>query len=164
MAQQSPLSKSLSVQNSPNNPLTLANGFNASPTSTANTFAIDPHFRIGYAQNWNVVVQRDLPAALMMTATYLGIKGTREQQEFLPNTYPFGAANPCPSCPAGYAYLTSNGNSTREAAQLQLRRRMHNGFTASLSVHILESPSTMPRWEASEFPRTSEARRRAPPW
>ena len=48
MAQQSPLSKSLSVQNSPNNPLTLANGFNASPTITPDTFAIDPNFRLGY--------------------------------------------------------------------------------------------------------------------
>ena len=31
-----------------------------------------------------------------MTATYLGIKGTRGMQEFLPNTYPVGATNPCP--------------------------------------------------------------------
>ncbi len=132
MAQQSPLSKSLSVQNSANNPLTLANGFNASPSITPNTFAIDPNFRVGYAQNWNLSIQRDIPGAMVMTATYLGIKGTREQQEFLPNTYPAGAVNPCPACPAGYAYLTSNGNSTREAAQIQLRRRLHNGFTASL--------------------------------
>ena len=57
MAQQSPLSKSLSVQNSPANPLTLANGFNASPGITPNTFAIDPDFRIGNAQNWQVSVQ-----------------------------------------------------------------------------------------------------------
>ena len=133
MAQQSPLSTSFSVQNSPGDPLTLANGFIASKSITQNTFAIDPNFRIGYAQNWNVVVQRDLPASLIMTATYLGIKGTREQQEFLPNTYPIGAVNPCPSCPAGYAYLTSNGNSTREAGQLQLRRRLHNGLTATLT-------------------------------
>jgi hypothetical protein len=133
MAQQSPLSTSFSVQNSAIDPLTLANGFIASKAITSNTFAIDPNFRIGYAQNWNVVVQRDLPGALIMTATYLGIKGTREQQEFLPNTYPIGAANPCPSCPSGYAYLTSNGNSTREAGQLQLRRRLHNGITATLS-------------------------------
>ena len=55
MAQQSPLSTSLSVQNGPGDPLTLANGFVASKTITQNTFAIDPNFRIGYAQNWNVV-------------------------------------------------------------------------------------------------------------
>ena len=117
MAQQSPLSKSLSVQNTPENPLTLANGFNAPPGDTPNTFAVDPNFRVGYAQNWQLSVQRDLPGALMFTATYLGIKGTRARQEFLPNTYPTGAVDPCPACPSGYAYLTSNGNSTRMRAR-----------------------------------------------
>ncbi len=32
--------------------------------------------------------------------------------------------NPCPLCPIGFEYLTSNGNSTRESGQLQLRRRL----------------------------------------
>ena len=115
MAQQSPLSKSLSVDNSPANPLTLANGFNAAPGITPNTFAIDPDFRVGNAQNWQVSAQMDLPGALVATATYIGIKGTHAVQAFLPNTYPAGAVNPCPSCPSGFTYLTSNGNSTREA-------------------------------------------------
>jgi hypothetical protein len=131
MAQQSPLSKSLSVQNGPLNPLTLANGFNLTPGVTPNTFAIDPDFRIGNAQTWQASAQMDLPAAMVMTATYNGIKGTRAVQAFLPNTYPAGAVNPCPSCPAGYAYMTSNGNSTRESGGLQLRRRLHNGLTAT---------------------------------
>jgi len=139
MAQQPPLSKSLSVQNSPADPLTLANGFVASPFITGNTFAIDPNFRAGYAQNWQVTVQRDLPGSLQMTVTYLGIKGTRGPQDFLPNTYPTGAVNPCPTCPTGFAYLTSNGNSTREAAQVQLRRRLHNGFTGTLQYTYSKS-------------------------
>jgi trimeric autotransporter adhesin len=132
MSQQYPLSKSLTVQNTPTNPLTLANGFNAPPATTPNTFGIDPNFRPGYAQNWNVSVQRDLPGSLVMTATYIGIKGTHGTQEFLPNTYPAEAPNPCPACPAGYEYVTSNGNSTREAGSIQLRRRLHSGFTASV--------------------------------
>lgn len=139
MAQQSPLSKSLSVQNSPGNPLTLANGFKASPSITPNTFAIDPNFRAGYAQNWQLSVQRDLPAALIVTATYLGTKGTRARQVFLPNTFPAGAPNPCPTCPSGYAYQTSNGNSTREAGQVQLRRRFHNGFAASVQYSFAKA-------------------------
>ena len=132
MAQQSPLSKSLTVQNTPSNPLTLADGFNAPPATTPNTFGIDPNFRPGYAQNWTVSVQRDLPGSLQVTATYIGIKGTHGTQEFLPNTYPVGATNLCPVCPAGYEYVTSNGNSTREAGLIQLRRRLHSGFTASV--------------------------------
>jgi trimeric autotransporter adhesin len=139
MAQQPPLSKSFSVSNSPANPLTLANGFNASPSTTPNTFAIDPNFRVGYAQEWQLSVQRDLPGSLQMTATYLGIKGTRGVQEFLPNTYPIGAASPCHTCPIGFAYVTSNGNSSREAASIQLRRRLHNGLTGTLQYTFSKS-------------------------
>jgi len=136
MAQQPPLSKASTVQNSAADPLTLANGFMASP---ANTFGVDPNFHPGYAQNWQVSVQRDLPGSLQMAATYLGIKGTRGPQEFLPNTYPTGAASPCPPCPTGFAYLTSNGNSTRESGQFQLRRRLHNGFTGTLQYTYSKS-------------------------
>jgi trimeric autotransporter adhesin len=132
LAQQAPLSKSLSVQNSTACALTLANGFNPCSSITADTFAIDPNFRVGYAQTWQLAVQRDLPAALQLAATYFGVKGTRGVQEFLPNTYPIGAANLCPSCPSGFAYRTSGGDSTRESGQLQLRRRLRSGFTASL--------------------------------
>lgn len=139
MAQQAPLSKSLSVANSPADPLTLANGFNASLATTPDTFAVDPNFRVGYSQNWQASVQRDMPGALVMTATYMGIKGTRGMQEFLPNTYPVGAENPCPACPSGFVYLTSNGNSTREAGVLQLRRRLQSGFTATLQYTYSKS-------------------------
>jgi trimeric autotransporter adhesin len=132
MAQQAPLSKSLSVSNSSACPLTLGNAFDVCPAIFPNTFAADPNFRPGYAQNWQLSLQRDLPGSLQLTATYLGIKGTRGVQEFLPNTFPIGAPNPCPTCPIGFAYLTSSGNSTRQVAQIQLRRRLHNGFTATV--------------------------------
>lgn len=132
LAQQAPLSKTFSVQNSPDCPLTLAIGFSGCPTTTANTFAINPNFRVGYAQVWQLAVQRDLPAALQLTATYLGVKGTRGLQQFLPNTYPIGALDPCPTCPSGFVYQTSDGNSTRQSGLLQLRRRLRSGFTATL--------------------------------
>jgi hypothetical protein len=133
LAEEPPLTTTLSAQNSTACPLTLASGFRpqACTTTTADSFAVDPNFRVGYAQTWQVAVQRDLPAALQMTATYLGVKGTRGVQEFLPNTYPLGEANPCPSCQSGYIYRTSNGNSTREAGSFQLRRRLRSGLTAS---------------------------------
>jgi hypothetical protein len=139
MSQQSPLSKSLSVQNSLDNPLTLANGFKASSSITPNTFAVDPNFQVGYSQNWQFSVQRDMPGALVLTAAYLGSKGTRGVQAFLPNTYPNGAVNPCDSCPAGFAYVASNGNSSRHAGQIQLRRRLHNGFAADLQYTFSKS-------------------------
>ncbi len=132
LAQQYPLSKSLSVQNGAACLLTLANGFVPCSGFTQDTYAIDPNFHIGYAQIWNLEVQRDLPFAMQITASYRGTKGTRGPQEIYPNSYPIGKANPCTSCPSGFVYEKSNGNSTRQEGQVQLGRRLVNGFTASL--------------------------------
>jgi hypothetical protein len=140
MSQQSPLSTSLNVPTSPSCPLTLANGFLPCQSTTANTFAVDPNFRVGYAQTWQLSVQRDLPASMQMTVTYLGIKGTRGVQQYLPNTFPNGGANPCATtCPSGFVFRSSNGNSTREAGNIQLRRRLRAGFTATLQYTFSKS-------------------------
>jgi len=99
------------------------------PQSTSNTYAVDPDLRVGAAHNWNASVQRDLPASLTVTASYLGTHGVNLLQQFLPNSYALGATNPCPTCPAGFIYLVSDGSSNRHAGQLQLRRRLRNGLT-----------------------------------
>ena len=131
MAQQEPLSISTNL-NYASCPSLFEAALANCTSVTPDPFGVDPNFRVGYAQTWQLSVQRDLPGALQMTASYLGIKGTRGVQQFLPNTYPSGATNPCPLCPTGFTYRTSNGNSTREAGSLQLRRRLRNGFTATV--------------------------------
>jgi hypothetical protein len=139
LAQQPPLSKAFTIANSPSNPLTLANGFTPPPVAGLNTFAVDPNLRVGEAQNWQALMQRDMPGSLTVSAMYLGTKGTDQLQEFLPNTYPTAAANPCPSCPSGFIYLTSNGSSSRHAGQFQVRRRLRNGLTASLQYTLAKA-------------------------
>lgn len=139
MAQQAPLSTNISVANSGACPLTLANGFPNCATNPVDTYAVDPNFRAGYAQVWQLSLQRDLPGAMVVSANYVGTKGTRGMQEFLPNTYPIGVTNPCPTCPAGFVFVTSNGNSTRESGELELRRRLRRGITAKLSYTYSKS-------------------------
>jgi hypothetical protein len=136
LAQQPPLSTVVSAETTATNPLTLANGFIEPSGATINTFAVDPDLRVGYAQNWQILAQRDLPASLTITATYLGTHGSHLMQEFLPNTVPVGAANPCPSCPAGFVFLASNGQSNRQTGQVQLRRRLRNGMTATVQYTL----------------------------
>jgi outer membrane receptor protein involved in Fe transport len=59
-------------------PLTLKNGFPTPPPSTVtNNFGVEKDYQVGYAQTWNLSVQRDLPLALIMSADYTGTKGTR---------------------------------------------------------------------------------------
>jgi hypothetical protein len=130
MAQQPPYSRALSVETSQESPLTLQTGL-LSPAQSPTTFAVDPDFRVGSAQNWQVLAQRDLPASLTFSAAYLGAYGRHLMQQFLPNTYPAGAPTACDSCPVGFAYLTSGGSSIRHAGQFQLRRRLRNGLQAS---------------------------------
>jgi trimeric autotransporter adhesin len=139
MAQQPPLSTTGTLERSDALPLTLASGFPTEPAQLRNTFAVDPDFRPGYAHNWQASVQRDLPRSLTMMATYLGSKGSRLMQQFLPNTWPAGIDNPCPACPSGFVYLTSHGNSQRNALQLQARRRLHNGFTATVEYTLAKA-------------------------
>jgi carboxypeptidase family protein len=139
LAQQAPLSTSVNEQNSATCPLTLANGFPSCGQTTPQAFAMDPNFRVGYAQTWQLAVQRDLPYAMQGTVTYLGVKGTHGVQQILPNSFPLEEANPCPSCPSGFVYETSGGNSTRQSAQLQLRRRLRAGFMAALTYTYSKS-------------------------
>jgi hypothetical protein len=47
--------------------------------------------------------------------------------------------SPCPSCPAGFIYLTSTGRSLRNAGQLQVRRSLRNGFTATVQYTLAKS-------------------------
>jgi hypothetical protein len=139
LAQQPPFSRTSSVETSEDHPLTLADGFVVPSDRVSNTFAVDPDFRVGLAHNWQVSAQRDLPASLTVIATYLGTHGSRLMQEFLPNTYPLGAANPCPACPAGFVFLTSSGSSSRHAGQVQVRRRLRNGLTATVQYTLAKA-------------------------
>jgi hypothetical protein len=139
MSQQSPLSTSLNVSNGPRCALTLADGFRNCSGTTSNTFAMDPNFRVGYAQVWRLSAQEDLPRSIVMTASYLGTKGTHGPQELLPNTYAPGVTVFCETCPRGFTYRTSNGNSIRHAFDLQLRRRLRGGLTATLNYEYAKS-------------------------
>ncbi|HEX6465428.1 MAG TPA: hypothetical protein VFZ98_13285, partial [Vicinamibacterales bacterium] len=139
LAQQPPFSRTFSVQNSTSTPLTLANPFPSTLPGTTNTFAIDPTFRAATSHTWQVSAQRELPALLTATAAYTGTKGQGLMQAFLPNTYPAGAVDPCPSCPTGFVYLTSTGSSLRNAVQFTLRRRLHNGLTATAQYTLAKS-------------------------
>jgi hypothetical protein len=136
LAQQPPLSTVVNGTSSASSPLLLANAFTGMSSATPNTFAVDPNLRVTVSQDWQVLVQRDVWGFLTVSASYLGTRGDHLFQEFLPNTYPVGAVNPCPTCPAGFVYLTSGGHSSRHAGQWQVRWRLHRGLAASVQYTL----------------------------
>jgi hypothetical protein len=131
LAQQPPVSTAFSASGTVMAPLSLATAFVAPSPAAGNTFAVDPGLRVGVAHNWQVLIQRDLKGFVTLSTSYLGTVGRHLLQEILPNTYPVGGANRCPTCPSGFVYLTSGGRSFRHAVQSQLRWRLHRGLAAS---------------------------------
>jgi hypothetical protein len=138
MAQQPPFAEVLNASSSTSVPLNVATAFlSASAQSNTSTFAINPDYRIGYAQTWNASLQNDLPFGMFATIGYLGTKGTRLDQEFIPNSVAPGAT--ASSYPHSYTYETSNGNSIYHAAQFQLQRRFRSGLMAHASYQFSKS-------------------------
>ena len=75
--------------------LTLANGFPAvDPSVVTNSYAVDPNYRLGYVQMWNLNVQRQLPAGLQLSVGYQGSKGTALDIVREPNRGPDGLLIP----------------------------------------------------------------------
>jgi hypothetical protein len=109
LAQQPPLANAFSRSNDAPIRFTIADAFATPSAALSNTFAVDPDFRVGVTHSWQVAVQRDLPASLLVVGTYMGSRGLRLGQQYLPNSYPAAAANPCPACPSGFIYLSSSG-------------------------------------------------------
>ncbi len=138
MAQQAPFAQVLSASNSTATPLTIERGFLLASSATASsTYAVDPNYRIGYAQTWTLTLQHDLPLGMFATAGYLGTKGTRLDQQFLPNSVAPGATES--TLTHNYTYETSNGNSIYHAAQFQLNRRFRTGIGARASYQFSKS-------------------------
>ncbi len=144
---QAPFATEFSLQNTCG--ASLQNGLNLTSlkqlgcvtgNQTTTTTAINPNFRVGYSENWQLAIQQNLKWNMVGTVTYFASKGTGLTQEFLPNSYPSGGSLVCASgytCPAGFTYYTSNGNSTDQGVQFQLQRRLRSGvgWNASYSFN-----------------------------
>jgi len=104
------------------NPLTLTNGFPlVSPTTITNNFAVNPNYRLGYVQVWNLDVQGGLPGGVVMNVGYNGAKGTRLDTE---RALVVSGGQP-------FTYESSEGNSILHAASVRVRKRMAKGLGLS---------------------------------
>lgn len=107
-------------------PLSLQNGFPvATGASVTNNYGIDPNYRIGYAQTWNLDLQQDLKhGGLVLSLDYTGTKGTRLDVLEAPNRTATGLrlASVQP-----FNFETSEGNSILHSGAIRLNRRLGRG-------------------------------------
>ncbi len=107
--------------------LTLENGFPFAPLSTVrNTVAVDPNYRMGYAQIWNFTIETQLAQNLTTEVTYTGTQGTHLDLLRAPNRATAGT--PRISNALGFTYDTFGASSTYDALQVRVQRRFAKGL------------------------------------
>ncbi len=116
-------------------PLTLENGFPNTISSgpagyLGNTYAVNPNYRMPYAQTWNFSVQREFPRSIILELSYLGVKGTDLDIQSLPNRTTPGSARALIPNAGAFTYETSVGNSIYHALQTRVTRRFQRGISA----------------------------------
>lgn len=123
--------------------LTLENGFPPnSQTAVTNNYALDPNYRMGYVQVWNVDVQRQLPGNVQLNIGYNGAKGTHLDSEraLLPSCVATGTCGDLSTAAsAPFTYESSEGNSILNALSVRVRKRMSKGLGVSASYIFSKS-------------------------
>ncbi len=134
MANQPPFAQAQTRLTSAAQVLTLEDGFPPAPPSTVrNTVAVDPNYRVGYAQIWNFTIETQLAQNTVAEVTYTGTKGTHLDLLRAPNRAPPGSpletdqqrriANAL-----GFTYDTFGASSIYHALQVRVQRRMTRGL------------------------------------
>jgi hypothetical protein len=127
LAFQPPFSLSSTNIASPSLPLTLQNGFPVpSPQTITNTYAVDPNYRLGYVQIWNLDVQQELTTSLLLNVDYTATKGTRLDILEAPNRTAAGVLLPGVQ---PFLWETSAGDSVAHAGSLRVRKRLQGGLS-----------------------------------
>ena len=115
-----------------------ANSCGSPPASgqITNNYAVDPNYRLGYVQIWNLDVQQEVTPTLIFNLDYTGTKGTRLDVLEAPNRCLVGDPNQ-PNCTTGirlgnvqaFNWESSQADSTANAGTIRLRKRLQHGVS-----------------------------------
>jgi trimeric autotransporter adhesin len=144
LANQPPWSNSQLRIAGPNDMLTLENGF---PTTVAaqntiqNTYAVNPNYKMGYAQIWNLSVETVIASNTALVLTYTGTKGSNLDLLYAPNrAVPGSHSVTAPVANAGnFIYDTSGANSIYNSLQVRLQKRMSRGIMINATYTYAKS-------------------------
>jgi hypothetical protein len=108
----------------PSIPICSANG--QTNCQLTNNFAVNPDYRLGYVQIWNLNIQREIKPSLLLNVDYTGTKGTRLDILEAPNRDASGIrlANVDP-----FNWESAGADSHLSAGSVRLRKRLHSGFS-----------------------------------
>jgi hypothetical protein len=108
-------------------PLLLQNAFpSLSPGVTTNNYGIDPNYRLGYVQIWNLDIQQQIKRSLLINIDYTGSKGTGLDLVRAPNRGPDGLRIPGVQ---PFLWESSGASSILHAGSVRVRRRLQSGIS-----------------------------------
>ncbi len=102
-------------------------GFSPASSAITNNYGVDPNYRMGYVQIWNLNIQRELKADLLLNVDYTGTKGTRLDVLEAPNRNMSGGLlnDEVPI----FNFQTSQADSTAHAGTVRVRKRLRHGVS-----------------------------------
>jgi len=129
LVNQAPFATTSTLVTSPSQILTLQNGFPTLSAGTVhNTFAVDPNFLTPYAQSWNVMLEQDLGQTYILSAAYIGTRGTHLNLLLAPGVDGALAATTLP-----FEYDTSGASSLYNGLRVGLRHFSRRDFSFFLN-------------------------------
>ena len=116
--------------------MTLTNGFGCSTQSTQSNFGVNPKYRLGMVQAYNMGVQRTLPQGIVLNLDYTGSYAINQDIIRAPNRNASGVLTPT----AGqFQYEDSLGYQRANIFSVNLRERMHKGVSLGATYTLAHS-------------------------
>lgn len=131
LTSQPPFATTSTLVSSPALPLTLQNGFpEIGPNVARNTFVVNPDYLTPYAQTWDLMLEQDLGQNFVLSAAYIGTRGTHLNLLLAPNVAAAtGQGQTLITNALPFVYDTSGAASIYNGLRISLRRFSHNGFS-----------------------------------
>jgi hypothetical protein len=137
LAAQPPFAVTNTVLASHSDPVPLETALlEVAPGVAVNSYAVDPNYRLGFVQIWNLDLQRDLTRTITVGVGYTGSKGADLDIVRAPNRGPEGLRIPDV---APFLFESSQGDSILHALTLRIRKRLTGGFAAGASYTLSRS-------------------------
>lgn len=106
--------------------MTLANGFNCDSQVTQSSYAVNPNYRLGMVQVYNLGIQRTLPQGIVLNVDYTGSYATNLDIVRAPNRNAYGVIVPTVG---QFNYEDSLGYLRSNSLLVNFRERMHKGVS-----------------------------------
>jgi hypothetical protein len=123
--------------------MTLTHGFNCSTQSVQSNYGVDPNYRLGMVQVYNLGIQRTLPQGIVMNIDYTGAYSGNLDIVRAPNRTFDGVLNPNSVV---FRYEDSLGYQRSNALAFNIRNRMHKGVALSATYtysHSIDDASSV---------------------